>query len=122
MRWPLNWSGFKKRFFPYRIKGIKYRRGRYTMPCGCSFEVTNERRITKRKKVLHGSEGHREDLVYIICPYTCDCRRQGIGKNDHERTDWIIENLNGAWYNFGYHRFFVFELEEDAMAFKLRWM
>ena len=38
-------------------------------------------------------------------------------------TEWIEENIRGTWtdfYNNGYY-FVELELEEDAVAFKLRW-
>lgn len=33
---------------------------------------------------------------------------------------WLSENINGT-YKWDYINTFAFELEEDAMAFKLRW-
>lgn len=43
--------------------------------------------------------------------------------NFHELNEWIEKNTKGAWSdkntNKGY--FIEFELEEDAVAFKLRW-
>lgn len=39
--------------------------------------------------------------------------------------DWIEENIKGSWtdfYNSKGHYIVEFELEEDAVAFKLRWM
>ncbi len=42
------------------------------------------------------------------------------GLVDGETFNWIICMLQGEWYNKAF-RTYYFELEEDAMAFKLRW-
>lgn len=37
-----------------------------------------------------------------------------------EKFDWIIRELKGEWFNDDFLTYY-FELEEDAVAFKLRW-
>ena len=49
-------------------------------------------------------------------------------KKSKERERWISENLKSIWYTFRFGanpdwlgRTYVFKLERDAIAFKLRW-
>ncbi len=63
------------------------------------------------------------DYGYIIVPLFGDRRLLGILP---EEQVWIEENIKGKWssWNFGMPgsgQSFAFKLEEDAMAFKLRW-
>lgn len=41
-----------------------------------------------------------------------------------ELNEWIEENIKGTWADGNTNRgyFMAFELEEDAVAFKLRWI
>jgi len=47
--------------------------------------------------------------------------REGI--NFHELNEWIEKIIKGKWADINTNRgyFIEFELEEDAVAFKLRW-
>lgn len=69
--------------------------------------------------------------IEVFLPYTIAINFADFIDNFHfhtslyERTDYIINELHGIWY--GYHSITVngylihFELEEDAIMFKLRW-
>lgn len=57
-------------------------------------------------------------MLEIYLPYIVCIKKQSAFKVDK----WIIENLNGLWYNPSFTMIYHFELEEDAIAFKLRWL
>ena len=67
--------------------------------------------------------------IEVFLPYTIAINFEDFIGNFHtslgERVDYIINELHGIWH--GYHSITVngylihFELEEDAIMFKLRW-
>ncbi len=63
------------------------------------------------------------DVGYFIVPIYSESEWSWCVK----KRSWILENLLGSWtaFHFGSPssgRSYCFELEEDAMAFKLRWL
>ncbi len=36
--------------------------------------------------------------------------------------NWCSENCRGKWFGTDWNRIWYFDLEEDAVAFKLRWV
>ena len=40
---------------------------------------------------------------------------------DEEYTKWCLENCNDSWFVYN-ENYVFFDTEEDAMAFKLRWL
>ena len=65
------------------------------------------------------------DYGYIIVPIY-DSRGMSSGVSREERT-WIEENIKGEWSSWhfgnpGNGQSFAFKLEDDAFAFKLRWV
>lgn len=66
--------------------------------------------------------------IELFLPYTIVVERKGFddwAEYINERLDYIINELSGRWH--GYHSITVngylihFELEEDAIMFRLRW-
>ena len=63
------------------------------------------------------------DIHYNVCQYVVDFR-DPVTRSvyaDPNRDEWIKANLKGFWYNSQGWSYY-FQNEEDAIAFKLKWL
>ncbi len=68
------------------------------------------------------TEDHLMVLIEKAFPHMVLCNEKyyGNNRNYNKMNKWIEKNSKGYWTHINIH--FYFELEEDAMAFKLRWV
>lgn len=69
-----------------------------------------------------------DQLTTRFCRYTVTSKNKKYSdisviemKNQEIKASWIEENLQGLWYIGMFDDIFRFQLETDAMSFKLRW-
>ena len=109
MQWPLNWHGAKKMYFEDIDKaGI-----------GGDYPLTGDYVSVVRDKLSNPDPDTYNFILDIrdnpVTPY-------GIhpGSKVFEIAKWCDENLDGDWNING--DCVAFELEDEFMAFKLRWL
>ena len=75
------------------------------------------------KRMVHGissssKKANALSRVYrcTLCPHVVDTRE--LDFNDIDK--WVVEALHGLWFRGGFNRY-CFQLEEDAVLFKLTW-